>query len=74
MYECQVKVEVRDRIANGYLRGTTYLRTPFFAIILIVTLCVVRAEAVIPLISVLLQFGRKQRNAAQPSQLSVAPE
>jgi len=41
-----VEVEVRDRIANGYLRGTTYLWTPFFWIISVVTLFVVGAEAV----------------------------
>ena len=25
-----VEVEVRDRIASGCLRGTTYIRTPYF--------------------------------------------
>jgi len=47
MYQCQVKVEVCDRIASGYLRGTTYLRTPFFGNILVVTLVVIDAEAVV---------------------------
>jgi len=39
---CQVKVEVRDRITSGYLRGTTYLQTPFFGMIAVVTLFVKR--------------------------------
>jgi len=39
-------VKVRDRIASGYLRGTTYLRTPFLGMIPMVTLFVIRAEAV----------------------------
>jgi len=43
----KVKVEVSDKIAGGYLRGTTYLRTPLFGMIPVVTLFVVCAGAVI---------------------------
>ena len=42
-----VKLKFRDRIASGYLRGTTYLRTPLFGMILVVTLFVVCAGAVV---------------------------
>jgi len=47
MYQCQVQGEVRDQIADGYLRGTTYLRTPLFGMIPVVTLFVVCAGAVV---------------------------
>jgi len=47
MYQCQVQGEVRDQIAGGYLRGTTYLRTPLFGMIPVVTLFVVCAGAVV---------------------------
>jgi len=40
--------QVRDRIASGYLRGTTYLWTPFFGKIPVATLFVKGAEAVCP--------------------------
>jgi len=49
MYYCQVKVEVCDRIASGLspsLQGTTYLQTPLFGMISVVTLFVKGAEAV----------------------------
>ena len=46
--QCQVKVGVRNRIASGYLRGTTYLRTPFIGKVPVVTLNVKGAEAVTP--------------------------
>ena len=42
----QVKGEVRDQVAGGYIRGTTYLRTPLFWMIPVVTLFVVCAGAV----------------------------
>ena len=43
----KVKVEVSDKIAGGYLRGTTYLRTPLFGMIPVVTLFVKGAGAVV---------------------------
>jgi len=46
MYQCQVQGEVHDQVAGGYLRGTTYLRTPLFGMIPVVTLFVVCAGAV----------------------------
>jgi len=30
MQRIKVKLKVRDRIGSCYLRGTTYLRTPYF--------------------------------------------
>ena len=41
-----MKGKVRDKIAGCYLRGTTYLRTPLFEMIPVVTLFVVCARAV----------------------------
>jgi len=41
----KLKVEVRDRMASSYLRGTTYLQMPFFGKIPVVT--VKGAEAVV---------------------------
>ena len=47
----QVKVEVCDRIASGYRQVTTYLRTPFFVIIPVVTkICVSTAGMIISLL------------------------
>ena len=48
--QCQVKDKVRDQIAGGYLRGTTYLQTQIFGMIPVMTLFVVCAGAVDPTI------------------------
>jgi len=47
MYRLRNKGEFRDQIAGGYLRGTTYLWTPLFGMIPVVTLFVVCAGAVV---------------------------